>query len=321
MVEPSGQRTMRTCLGAAAELTACSQLANCWSPPALLHCEGYVLYKPALARGAMSAAKRNGSLVSLDLASFETVRNCRSTLMALLREGLVDVVFCNEEEAAALSEDGGSGGSSTSTSTSTTTSGRMAAGDDARTQHDNSGKMERVEAAMALVLQHARCCVVSLGSKGAVARAADGESGSAPASKVSVVDTIGAGDLFSSGFLYAYLHGCHLSTCCAAGCAAGAEAVQTRGAALSQAAWLRLRAAVGGLVAAGLASAPPCSVGRSSGSQRGGASGGRHCTRVVCACKQRSGGAGGWAGSSSLPASSLSSSASQQCLFDPSELS
>jgi hypothetical protein len=107
-----------------------------------------------------------------------------------------------------------------------------------------------VAAAQELVLRHARACVVSLGSRGAVARGSGGEAGFAPARRVPVVDTIGAGDLFSSGFLAAYLRGCPLSACCAAGCAAGAEAVQARGAALPDAAWRRLRAAVAALVAA-----------------------------------------------------------------------
>ena len=42
--------------------------------------EGYTLYRPELARAAMRAAKARGALVSLDLASFEVVRNCRQGL-------------------------------------------------------------------------------------------------------------------------------------------------------------------------------------------------------------------------------------------------
>jgi sugar/nucleoside kinase (ribokinase family) len=302
MVTPDGQRTMRTCLGAAAELTSCSQLEPGWAAPALLHCEGYVLFKPALARGVMAAAKRAGSLVSLDLASFETVAACRPALMALLREGLVDVVFCNEEEAAALAEgeEGGNAGAADDTAAAADAPSRSGGG--------APSKASRVEAAMALVLQHARCCVVSLGARGAVARAADGESGSSPAAAVRVVDTIGAGDLFSSGFLYAYLMGCRLAACCAAGCAAGAEAVQARGAALGGEAWARLRGAVAGLVAAGLADAPPCGGGRR----------GRRCARVVCSCKQLRGAPNSLG--HSMPASSMSSSASQQWLFDPTDM-
>lgn len=48
--------------------------------------------------------------------------------------------------------------------------------------------------------------VISLGPKGCIARAKDGTKGSSDAAKVKVVDTIGAGDCFTAGFLYAYLH-------------------------------------------------------------------------------------------------------------------
>lgn len=44
--------------------------------------------------------------VSLDLASFEVVRSCQDTLLKLLREGLVDILFCNTAEAEALAEVG-----------------------------------------------------------------------------------------------------------------------------------------------------------------------------------------------------------------------
>jgi fructose-1-phosphate kinase PfkB-like protein len=62
------------------------------------------------------------------------------------------------------------------------------------------------------------------------------------------VDTIGAGDYFTSGFLYAYLLGCSLQQCAAAGCQAGSEAVQTKGAILSGAAWQRLRSNIAAVV-------------------------------------------------------------------------
>ena len=42
--------------------------------------------------------------VSLDLASFEVVHNCQHTLLTVLREGLVDILFCNTAEAEALAE-------------------------------------------------------------------------------------------------------------------------------------------------------------------------------------------------------------------------
>lgn len=45
-VTPDGQRTMRTCLGASAHLTSSSMLPQGWpARAALLHCEGYCLYR------------------------------------------------------------------------------------------------------------------------------------------------------------------------------------------------------------------------------------------------------------------------------------
>eukprot|EP00878_Enallax_costatus_P015473 GHUV01016208.1.p1 GENE.GHUV01016208.1~~GHUV01016208.1.p1 ORF type:complete len:314 (+),score=77.91 GHUV01016208.1:810-1751(+) len=214
-VTPDGQRTMRTCLGASEHLSSASMLPSGWTDNAvLLHCEGYCLYRPQLAREAMTAAKQAGALVSIDLASFECVANCKAALLELLQDGLLDLVFANEEEAFALLEAVGQ---------------QVPPGGD------------KVEAAQHFVLQHAQTCVVSLGARGCIARARDGRVGSSPAGGVKVVDTIGAGDYFTSGFLYAHLLGCSLQQCAAVGCAAGSEAVQTKGAILSDAAWQRLR--------------------------------------------------------------------------------
>lgn len=94
---------MRTCLGASAHLTSSTMLPTGWcSGAVLLHCEGYCLYRPQLAREAMSEARKAGALVSIDLASFECVANCKQALLELLQEGLIDLVFANEEEAFAL---------------------------------------------------------------------------------------------------------------------------------------------------------------------------------------------------------------------------
>jgi hypothetical protein len=52
----------------------------------------------------MREAKQHGALASIDLASFECVANCKQPLLELLQEGLIDLVFANEEEAIALLE-------------------------------------------------------------------------------------------------------------------------------------------------------------------------------------------------------------------------
>jgi hypothetical protein len=76
-----------------------------------------------------------------------------------------------------------------------------------------------------------------------------------------VIDTIGAGDYFTSGFLYAYLLGGSLQQCAAVGCQAGSEAVQTKGAILSDAAWQRLRSNIAAVVEGNKAASGAAGVG------------------------------------------------------------
>jgi len=208
MVTGDGQRTMRTFLGA-----ACNMEKDHWPTDVmsngltLLHVEGYCLYRPELALQSMRDARKAGATISMDLASFEVVRNKREELMQILKEELVDIMFCNEEEAAALVE----------------------------------GQEPCIEKAQDLVLQHCQVSVVSLGAKGCIARHRDGECVKAPALPVKVRDTVGAGDIFSSGFLFAYLQGYGLEKAARCGCAAGSAAVQVVGAQLPLEDWRNLR--------------------------------------------------------------------------------
>ena len=100
LVTPDGQRTMRTCLGAAQLFSA--QHLPALDGAALVHLEGYCLFKPEMAAAAMARAHEAGACVTLDLASFEAVRHCSDALTALLTGAAVDVLFCNEDEACAV---------------------------------------------------------------------------------------------------------------------------------------------------------------------------------------------------------------------------
>ncbi|KAG2440728.1 hypothetical protein HXX76_003585 [Chlamydomonas incerta] len=236
-VTPDGQRTMRTCLGASLELQSCAQLPDRWNEGCrLLHAEGYCLYRPKLAREMMSLARAAGALTSIDLASFELVRNCKDSMLGLLKDGLIDLIFANEEEAVTLCTELGL---------------LPPAADGSGAAPDTDAA---VEAAQRFLLSPTggRCkvAVTSLGARGCVARAADGGQGAAAACRVQVVDTIGAGDFFTAGFLAAYLRGGSLQQCAAAGCASGAEAVQAKGAELPEESFVRLRAAIESILAA-----------------------------------------------------------------------
>jgi sugar/nucleoside kinase (ribokinase family) len=82
-----------------------------------------------------------------------------------------------------------------------------------------------------------------MGKQGARAVCSNGTVAHVPASAVPVVDTVGAGDFFCGAFLAAHMRGASMATCLSAGCAAGAQIVQTLGAQLSESEWCSLRAA------------------------------------------------------------------------------
>ena len=77
-----------------------------------------------------------------------------------------------------------------------------------------------------------------------------GSRGVAPGVRVPVVDTTGAGDAFTAGYLAAFLNGAGPQACASAGCAVGTAAVQVLGAELSLAKWAELRATVSDIVSA-----------------------------------------------------------------------
>ncbi|KAK9805458.1 hypothetical protein WJX73_009511 [Symbiochloris irregularis] len=203
LVTEDGERTMRTCLSAAGELKLPEQLPEGWADNCrAVHLEGYCLYRPQLAEHIMTTARTKGALVSLDLASYEVVNNNHATLLRWMQQGLLNLVFCNLEEAQALAKVVG------------------------LTKTD---QMED-DLLQGLALQVTHLCqtfIVSLGARGCKAwsrvrpathrtssdDSSQPESASAPAPKVQVVDTVGAGDCLIAGFLYGYLSGACIQQC------------------------------------------------------------------------------------------------------------
>lgn len=226
-----GQRTMRTFLGASLELrdipsdlyivpSQCSPVlgnsitnSSHRSKLHLAHFEGYCMYKIEMTRKTMKEAKtRGGAVISLDLASFEIVSGCWDALYETLKLGLVDIVFCNEDEAAAVA--------------------RLSR--QLKECHDfiddtNLTINSSVDKAMQFLLQFCDIVVISRGKDGCVA-ATKQEKACVDAEKdVTVVDTVAAGDYFTAGFLFGWLHGLPLEKCAECGCAAGSTVVQVVG--------------------------------------------------------------------------------------------
>lgn len=198
LVTPDGERTMRTCLGAAARLAPGSIHRADFEGCRHAHIEGYLLFNRELMDRVLHCAQEAGCTVSLDLASFEVVRAAGAQLPALL-EAFVTLVFANEEEAEAY-----------------------AGGDTAP------------EAVAGLLAQRCAVAAVKLGARGAVLASAAGAVEVAPVAVERIVDTTGAGDAWAAGFLAGWLQGRDLAASGALGSQLGAAAVQVVGAFLPE---------------------------------------------------------------------------------------
>lgn len=232
LVEKDGQRTMRTYLGASLCMGAADfPEEEALTGAKLLHIEGYTLYRPELAVAAMKAAKARGALVSLDLASFEVVRNCRAQLLQILESGVVDLLFANEDEAQelmsiAVDHHKNIHDRPLTTSAPAAASDLAPAPAPADAEDEEAGEhftRRDADRAMAWMLRYCRVATVSMGPRGCVTSNAEGHRGVAPGISVPVVDTTGAGDSFTAGFLHAYLSGATLQACASCGCAVGTQ--------------------------------------------------------------------------------------------------
>ena len=260
-VDEVGQRTMRTCLGNAVRLEA-SEIAHAKvSDARWLLIPGYAFYGDGVVSAAVKAAaafstrtketppgRASGRAckIALTLASFEIVRGFREQIESLLRSGMIDAVFANEDEAfelARLEEDA-----------------EGEAADDAAGTLKKKRDASVAERALDLITtwSPSSVAVVTLGERGCVAarrraRASKGDDEIGDADEratftfervareafrdVAVTDTTGAGDLFVSGFLFGLLRDLPLTECAELGCLAGAAATMSVGAEVTEEAW------------------------------------------------------------------------------------
>jgi sugar/nucleoside kinase (ribokinase family) len=202
LVTPDSQRTMRTCLAAAAALDPQAISADTFRDARLVMLEGYTLFNHDLTRAIARAAKEAGCELALDLASFEVVYANRAVLDELLA-GQVDLVFANEDEAKAWNP-------------------------------------ESPEAALADLASRTKLAVVKLGKEGALIRRGD-ETVRVGAEMVEAIDTTGAGDNWAAGFLAGYLRGLPLSACGTLGAKCGAAVVQVMGGQIPRDQWLPIK--------------------------------------------------------------------------------
>ena len=202
MVTPDAERTMRTCLGAAATLDPAHFTADTFRGSQVVMLEGYTLFNHDLTRAVAKAAKAAGCQLALDFASFEVVRANRAVIDELL-DGMVDLMFANEDEAKAW--------------------------------NDTSP-----EAAFEDLASRVHVVAVKLGKDGAMI-ARGKERVRIAADVVEAIDTTGAGDCWAAGFLAGHLRGLPLEQCGRLGSLSGAAVVQVMGAQLSREHWLPIK--------------------------------------------------------------------------------
>jgi len=195
LIDPDGQRTMQTYLGACLELSVSDITSETIGQPSVILLEGYVwdiAEGPALAAAAMAIAKENGSRIALSLSdSFCVERHRDAYHDAVL--GDVDIVVADEDEVAALLQTGSH-------------EETMAA----LTGYDSLFAMTRSEKGSVIV--HGHEVIVQ------------------PATPVeTIVDTTGAGDAYTAGFLYGWTANKSLDECARLGTFCATRVIQQVG--------------------------------------------------------------------------------------------
>jgi len=192
LIAPDGERTMNTALAMAHNLPASAIDEDMIASAKYLLIEGYLWDAPepqAAIKRAMAAAKRGGCKVVFALSALYLMGLYRDDFLGLIADGTIDVLFCNDEEVEALTQE------------------------------------SDFEAAIAKLAPQVPVLVVTRGAKGAMAMKA-GERAEVAAEPVGqIVDTTGAGDTFTSGFLAGQLEGRTLQESLVMGAVCAAECI------------------------------------------------------------------------------------------------
>jgi sugar/nucleoside kinase (ribokinase family) len=196
LITPDGQRTMQTYLGACTELGVRDVTAGTVGDPRVVLIEGYVFDLPEgpdLARNAMALARERGSAVALSLSDSLCVDRHRDSFDTAIRDE-VDIVVADEDEVSALVE--------------------------SASFEDTLRAIRRYDTLFAIT-RSAQGSVVVRGDEQVVQAAT-------PVPKV--IDTTGAGDAYTAGFLFGWVNDRSLADCARLGTICGTAVIQQVGA-------------------------------------------------------------------------------------------
>ena len=197
IVSPDAQRTMSTYLGSCQEVDEPDVDEAMVRAAQVTYFEGYLWDPPAPIRAirkAKAIARDAGRKVALTLSDVFCVEGHRDDFLEMMKAGLVDIAFANENEAKSLF------------------------------------RTDSVEAAIEGLSGIVPLAVVTRSEKGAIVVNGSGRVEVPITPALRVLDTTGAGDLFAAGFLTGYTQGRDLKACATMGTIAAAEVIEHYGA-------------------------------------------------------------------------------------------
>lgn len=210
-ISPDGERTFGTYLGAAATLSAADLSAEMFRGYDLLHIEGYLVQDPALIRKAVLLAKNEGLKISLDMASYNVIRQQPEFSKELVTD-YADIVFANEEEAFAF-----------------------------------KGKLPREAAG--IIAEQCEIAIVKCGKDGSIIQQGD-ICLQIDALSAQCIDSTGAGDLYAAGFLYGLANGCTLEQSGRIGTILAGNVIEVIGPRMDNERWNKIKLKVNALLEA-----------------------------------------------------------------------
>lgn len=186
-------------IGAAGEFSAGEIFAGMFRGYDYLHMEGFLLNSGDVAFAALEYAREEGSVISFDLGSKGLIARHRGKVGQIVSQ-YADIVFANEFEALEFTG------------------------------------LEPGEAALrmaGILAPRGGIAVVKCGAEGSYVACGD-ELHKIDAVKVPVGDTVGAGDAYAAGFIYAHSLGCSLEECGKKAATTAAAAVAVKGPRISK---------------------------------------------------------------------------------------
>ncbi|MEE8427000.1 MAG: adenosine kinase [Woeseiaceae bacterium] len=196
LIDPDGQRTMQTYLGACTELGVADVTEETVGTPKVILLEGYVWdipEGPALAAEAIRIGKQNGSAVALSLSDSYCVKRHRDAFAKVVRDD-VNMVFADDDEVMALYE--------------------VSKFEDVLSAIDGSDKLF-------VMTRSEKGSVIVEGATKIIQEANAIEQ---------LIDTTGAGDAYAAAFLYGWTSGKDLKECARLGTHVATSVIQQLGA-------------------------------------------------------------------------------------------